>query len=170
MLNDWCNDVLFHISMLWESCGDDERWKGISIVTVELPQTSSGKLRDVSVAFKRHLIIEARNARGSGISSAKQLLVGFAVGQTKTAAVKMSSNDRATVWKGAKSTSGVKPGDRAGMLLAKAHNLGNRALDNEMYNYFVTCGSAMGLVLSSMRNCCVASGVVIGRIHHNDRI
>ena len=136
-LDGWLADVFVHFAFLWEASRCDGRWDEIGHIRLGVLAGPKGKVRRISGAFKRAVVLETRNAQGQGLRTVRQLLVGLAVAQKKGPAVRLGLRQRQALKK-AKRTTALEQG-LVPQILGPNPSNGSKFELFEQYNYHYDC-------------------------------
>ena len=145
ILDGWLADVFEHYAALWESTRGDQRWDQKTTIQLGIRRNWRGNTSRISGAYKREVMIETRNAVGSGVRTPRQLLIGIACAERTTPAKRLGFQQRMLLKRRRgpdAATSQKRPRGTAD---------GKRGSDFELfeqYNYYSDCRRGLRFVLT----------------------
>ena len=102
-------DVVEHFAFLWEASASSPLWGEVGHLHLGVLRGLGGKARKLTGGYKRSLVVEARNATGQGIRTARQILVGLTVATRRTPSVRLGLRQRQALKRRSAATSQPAP-------------------------------------------------------------
>ena len=125
--------VVNGVGLLWEATKNEPEWDRVGHIALGVQRGASRSIR-VPAHFRRAVVYETRSARGQGVATCKQLLIGMRVGRkvgpTQLATMK-ARKCRRTLPSASSQDQGATNIPGVGVA--------QKLVDFEMYNYHVDC-------------------------------